>query len=164
MGKNRGAVLLLTAAIEWLTQQHYRECFAEDEGLDGLTRRVFKYHWLEESQHAKMDHLETLRYFAAASEAEKEAAIDDLIVLVGAVDGLLQVQSRYDVDNLERYRGCKFSDAEGDALYAVILKAKRYTFIESGVTHPRFVALFEEVATQAQREKVGAALAGILGG
>ncbi len=43
-----------------------------------------------------------------------------------------------------------------------MLKAKRYTFIESGVTHPNFQALFSEVTTPAQREKVQTALDALL--
>jgi len=65
LSKHTGAVLLLTAAIEWLTQLHYLSCFEGDESLDPFTRDIFKSHWLEESQHARMDHLETLRAFRA---------------------------------------------------------------------------------------------------
>src|SRR5262249_28342113 len=97
--KQTGAVLLLTAAIEWLTQLHYLNCFKDDQALDPFTKHIFKSHWLEESQHARMDHMETVREFARASEAEKNAAIDDLISLVAAVDGLLQQQSALDVEN-----------------------------------------------------------------
>jgi hypothetical protein len=43
-----------------------------------------------------------------------------------------------------------------------LLRAKRWTFIDSGVTHPRFQELFAEVTTAAQQERVGAALGGLL--
>jgi len=157
-GKNRGAVLLLTACIEWFTQLHYRECFEENSDLDPLTKHIFKCHWMEEAQHAKMDHLETVRYFESASEPERAQAIDDLIELVAAVDGLLQTQAGHDIDNLSRYLGRRFGDAERQELLAAVLKAKRYTFLESGVTHPRFVELFQAVATPAQQQQVGMAI------
>jgi len=82
---------------------HYLTCFKDDDTLDPLSTHIFKSHWLEESQHARMDHLETLRAFKGMSDAEKDTAIDDLIELVGAVDGLLHTQAGFDVDNLERY-------------------------------------------------------------
>ena len=101
LGKHTGAVLLLTAAIEWLTQLHYLSCFEGRPRLDAFTKHIFKSHWLEESQHARLDHLETLRAFSDDDRIEKDQAIDDLIDLVGAVDGLLQQQARLDVDNLQ---------------------------------------------------------------
>ncbi|MBK8977698.1 MAG: diiron oxygenase [Planctomycetes bacterium] len=164
LGKSPGAVLLLTACIEWFTQRHYRECFVEDATLDPFVRHVFKMHWLEESQHARMDHLETLRVFTASDDAERDRAVDDLIDLVAAVDGLLQMQAGFDVDNLSRYLGREFDQRAREEILASVLRAKRHTFLASGVTHPRFQELFLEVTTPAQQERVGAALGALLAG
>jgi hypothetical protein len=163
LSKSTGAVLLLTAAIEWFTQLHYTEAFAEDGGLDPFTKEVFRAHWLEESQHAQMDHLETLRAFSKLDGDARDRAIDDLIELVGAVDGLLQKQSGYDVENFERYLGRKLDPNVQEEVLDAVLRAKRWTFIESGVTHPRFQELFAEVTTPAQQTRVAAALATVLG-
>ena len=163
LSKSTGAVLLLTACIEWFTQLHYTEAFREDDELDSFTKGVFHAHWLEESQHAQMDHLETLRAFEGMNEAERELAIDELIELVGAVDGLLQAQVGFDVENLSRLLGRDFTPEEREDLEQGLLRAKRWTFIESGVTHPRFQELFAEVTTPAQQAKVGKALGTLLG-
>ena len=162
LGKSTGAVLLLTAAIEWFTQLHYLTAFKDDDALDGFTKHIFRHHWLEESQHAKMDHLETLRAFEHMTDAEKDTAIDDLIGLVAAVDGLLQQQTAFDVQNLERYLGRPLKEAQKQEIQAGVLRAKRYVFIESGVTHPNFQALFGAVTTSAQQAKVQRALDGLL--
>jgi hypothetical protein len=162
LSKNTGAVLLLTAAIEWFTQLHYLTSFKDDESLDPFTRHIFRAHWLEESQHARLDHLETLRAFAGMTEPEKEHAIDDLIELVGAVDGLLQTQARLDVENLERAIGRALSKDQQQEVQDAVLAAKRYTFIESGVTHPNFQELFGLVTTPAQQQKVQQALGAVL--
>jgi hypothetical protein len=162
LSKNRGAVLLLTALIEWFTQGHYLLAIKEDDSLTPLTKRVFQHHWMEEAQHAKMDNMETLRAFSGMTEAERDQAIDDLIELVGAVDGLLQKQADYDVENLQDYLGRAFPAEDKQEIYENVLKAKRYVFIESGVTHPRFQELFTEVTTPEQRECVGAVLREIL--
>lgn len=162
LSKNTGAMLLLTAAIEWFTQLHYLTCFKDDESLDPFTKHIFKSHWLEESQHARMDHLETLRAFRGMPEAEKDRAIDDLITLVGAVDGLLETQARLDVETLQRVLGRVLDRSEQQEVLAGVLAAKRYTFIESGVTHPNFQELFGLVATPAQHRKVQEALGGLL--
>jgi hypothetical protein len=162
LSKSTGAVLLLTACIEWFTQLHYTAAFAEDAELDPFTKHVFHAHWLEESQHAQMDHLETLRAFAQLDEAGRDRAIDELIELVAAVDGLLQVQTGYDLENFARYVARDLAPLEREELERTLLRAKRWTFIESGVTHPRFQELFAAVSTPAQRARVGEALAGLL--
>jgi hypothetical protein len=162
LSKQTGAVLLLTAAIEWFTQLHYLTCFKDNDALDPFTRHIFKCHWLEESQHARMDHLETLRAFEGMADADRDMAMDDLIELVGAVDGLLQQQARLDVENLQRYLDRPLGASAQQEVYARVLDAKRYTFIESGVTHPNFQELFATVATSAQQERVQKALAGVL--
>jgi hypothetical protein len=156
--KHTGAVLLLTSAIEWLTQMHYLTCFSDDDSLDPLTRHIFRAHWLEESQHARMDHLETLRTFRHLSEREREHAVDDLIELVGAVDGLLRTQARLDVLNFQNCLWRKLGEGEQQEIYAGVLAAKRYAFIESGVTHPHFQELFTLVTTPAQQARVHTAL------
>ena len=162
LGKNTGAMLLLTAAIEWFTQLHYLSCFKDDASLDPFTKHIFKSHWLEESQHARMDHLETLRAFRGMTEQDKDQAIDDLIVLVGAVDGLLQTQAQLDVENLQRTLGRTLAEGEQREVLASVLAAKRYTFLESGVTHPNFQELFGLVTTPAQQHKVQEALGRVL--
>jgi hypothetical protein len=161
LGKSTGAVLLLTAAIEWLTQRHFLDAFQDDAELDPFTKSIFKAHWQEESQHAQLDHLETLRAFAPMTAAERDRAIDELIELVAAVDGLLKQQVEHDVANFARRLGHGFDSAESAELRRELLRAKRWTFILSGVTHPKFQELFVEVTTPAQRERVGKALDGL---
>lgn len=163
LGKSTGAVLLLTAAIEWLTQRHYVDAFKDDAGLDSFAQSIFRAHWQEESQHAQLDHLETLRAFRSMDDAGRDRAIDELIELVGAVDGLLRKQAEHDLANLSKRLGRSFDARETADLRREVLRAKRWTFLESGVTHPRFVELFAAVTTPAQRERVGAALAGLFG-
>jgi hypothetical protein len=160
--RDTGAVLLLTAAIEWFTQRHYLTCFDGDDTLDPFTRHVFRSHWQEESQHAHMDHLETLRAFGAMPAAQKDTAIDDLIELVGAVHGLLEQQAAHDVDNLERYLDRALAVAERREVQGAVMAAKRYSFIESGVTHPNFQELFGMVTTPDQRARVQTALGALL--
>ena len=162
LSKNIGAVLLLTDAIEWFTQLHYLSGFKDGETLDPLTRAVFKAHWQEEAQHAHLDDLEIKRAFGTMTNAEKDEATDDLIDLVGAVDGLLQEQVKMDVENLARYLDRTFTESESEEISSNLLRAKRYTFIESGVTHKNFLETFTSVTTSQQQEKVQTALGALL--
>ena len=90
--------------------------------------------------------------------AERDRAIDELVELVAAVDGLLKEQVERDLSNLSLLLHRTFDAREGGELRREILRAKRWTFIQSGVTHPRFEQLFTEVTTPAQRTRVGGAL------
>ena len=160
--RDTGAVLLLTAAIEWFTQHHYLACFEKDDALDPFTRHIFRSHWLEESQHARMDHLETLRTFEGMPADRRDRAIDDLIELVAAVHGLLEQQAAHDVDNLERYLDRTLSAADRREVQRAVMAAKRHAFIESGVTHPNFQELFGMVTTAEQQARVQSALGAVL--
>jgi hypothetical protein len=162
LGKRRAAALLLTSSIEWMTQRHYLESFKDDATLDPLVKEIFKAHWLEESQHAQLDHLETVRAFASLSASERDGAIDDLIELVAGVHGLLVQQVGHDIANLSARLGRDFTELERFQLHASLLRAKRWTFLTSGVTHPRFQELFTSVTTPPQRARVEAALARLL--
>ncbi len=162
LSKNIGAVLLLIEAIEWFTQLHYLSGFKDADALDPLTKAIFKAHWQEEAQHANLDHLEILKVFGAMDAAEKDEAIDDLLGLVVAVDGLLQAQVGMDIQNLAQYTGRTFSESETEEISKSVLKAKRYAFIESGVTHKNFLETFTQVTTPAQQEKVQTALGALL--
>jgi hypothetical protein len=164
LSKHRGAVLLLTSAIEWFTQRHYISAMKDSDELDPLTKEIFRSHWMEEAQHARLDHLETLRVFKEMTAADREAAIEDLIWLLTAVDGLLQQQVSHDVANLRRYLGRTFTEGERQEIHHSLLKAKRHCFIESGITHPNFQELFLSVTTSAQQVRVHGAVGLILQG
>lgn len=158
LGKHRGAVLLLTSAIEWFTQHHFLSAMKDADELDPLTKEIFRCHWLEEAQHARLDHLETVRVFRDMTEADRDQAIEDLIWLLAAVDGLLQQQVAHDVNNLGRYLGRAFTAPERQEIHRNLLRAKRHCFIESGVQHPNFQELFLAVTTPAQQAGVRGAV------
>ncbi len=86
--KSTWVVLALTLDIELFTQFHYRSRIDPDPNLSDLWTDVFLYHRREESLHGIIDELEWARADAKLTEAERDAAVDDLIALAGAVDGI----------------------------------------------------------------------------
>lgn len=162
LSRHPAAVLLLTAAIEWLPQLHYLTCFVDDTALDPLTRHIFESHWREESQHARLEHAETLRAFRGLTLAERELAIEDFIDLIAGIEGLLHIQARLDVENLQRCIWRRLPKAEQAEILTAVLAAKRDTFVESGLTHPNFQELLRMVATPAQQQKVREAVGAVL--
>ncbi len=162
LGKSTWAVLALTCHIELFTQAHYTQSIEPDGALSPLFKDVFLYHWKEESQHAVMDELEWRREHARLTAEERDRAVDDLIELVGAVDGILQVQAAADTDYFVSTAGRELDAPEREAIGAAVLKAYRWQYIVSGVQHPRFAKILGELVTGAQAERIGAALAPIL--
>jgi hypothetical protein len=160
--KSTWAVLGLTCFIELFTQQHYTQSIAGESDLSPLWKDVFMYHWREEVQHAILDELEWRREDAKLTALERDRAVDDLIALVAAVDGILQVQSIADVAYFVEIAGRKFSADERRALDAGVLKAYRWQYIGSGVQHPHFQKVLGSLINSQHAEKIGAALAPIL--
>jgi len=163
LGKRTWAVLSLTCHIELFSQAHYRASIEPAEGLSPLFKDVFLYHWREESQHAIIDELEWAREDAKlASDAERDAGVDDLIALVGGVDGILQSQAAADAAYFCRVRGIAEADARAPALRASFLKAYRWQYIVSGAIEPRFQEMLSGLTSPAQLARIQAALAPLL--
>jgi hypothetical protein len=162
LGKSTWAVLALTCNIELFTQAHYRSSIEPDDNLSELYKDVFLFHWKEESQHAILDELEWRREDANLSADERDAAVDDLIALVGAVDGLLQVQAAADVDYFVASTARQFTAREQDRIREGVLKVYRWQYIGSGVSDPRFTGILASMTTEAQRSRIGAALTPIV--
>ncbi|GAB3371355.1 hypothetical protein GCM10027431_20100 [Lysobacter rhizosphaerae] len=162
LGKSTWAVLGLTCHIELFTQAHYRQSIEPDASLSALYKDVFLFHWREESQHAILDELEWRRIDAQLSPAQRDAAVDDLIALVGAVDGILQAQARADADYFSLIVPRSTTAAERDLLAAKTLAAYRWQYIVSGVQEPRFQKILGELVTPAQMQRIGTALAPLM--
>jgi hypothetical protein len=155
-------VLGLTCHIELFTQAHYRQSIEPDVELSELWKDVFRYHWIEESQHAILDELEWSREDAKLSPAERDQAVSDLIDLVAAVDSILQMQSAADADYFLRICGRAFGREEAEKIRATFLAAYRWQYIVSGV-QGRFSEVLGRMITPAQFERIGAGLAPIIG-
>jgi len=162
LAKSTWAVLALTCHIELFVLAHYRESIEADANVSELWKDVFLYHWKEESQHAILDELEWAREDAKLTPEERDAAVDDLIALVGAVDGILQVQSTADAHYFVQVCGHPVAAIEVDGLRATLLAAYRWQYIVSGVQIPRFSNMLNGMITPTQRERIGAALAPIM--
>jgi hypothetical protein len=162
LGHSTWAVLALTCHIELFTLAHYRQSIEPHADLSELWKDVFRYHWLEESQHAILDELEWLREDAKLTGKQRDAGVTDLIALVGAVDGILQVQAAADSGYFIAVCGRELSAAEADAVRATFVNAYRWQYIGSGVTDERFLKVLTGMVDEAQAARIQAALQPIL--
>ncbi|HZO04514.1 MAG TPA: hypothetical protein VFB93_25285 [Burkholderiales bacterium] len=162
LSKSTWAVLALTCHIELFTLAHYRSSIDPDGELSELFKDVFLFHWKEESQHAILDELEWRREDARLTAAQRDAAVDDLIALVGAVDGMLQAQAKDDVDYFLKVCRGPYSAAQAQKIREGVLYAYRWQYIVSGVEEPRFQKILGGMTTEVQMQRIGAALAPIM--
>ncbi len=152
------AVLGLTCHIEMFVLQHYHSSIDPDDALSPLWKDVFLHHAREESQHAILDEMEWVRENARLSADQRDRAVDDLIALVGAVDGILQAQAAADARYFIDTCGRRFSEAEARQIGTGLLRAYRWQYIVSGVQDERFADVLKALVTPQQWARIGAAL------
>jgi hypothetical protein len=157
--KSSWAVLALTLDIELFSQAHYRSSIDPDDSLSELWKDVFLFHWKEESQHAILDELEWRREDARITGAQRDQGVTELIELVGAVDGICQMQAKADADYFLSTMRRPMAPAETAAIHAVVLKAYRWQYIVSGAQEPRFQQVLKSLVTPAQMQRILHALA-----
>jgi hypothetical protein len=133
------AVALLTLHIEWFVQQHYLESVKDDHDLDPQFKSLLKHHWMEEAQHTKLDTLMVEELAAATAPEDIRKAVDEYLEIGAFIDGGMQQQVQLDLDSFERATGRRLTAEERERFHEAQLKALRWTFIGSGITHPSFL-------------------------
>ncbi len=157
LGKSRLTALLLTSMIEWFTQAHYVEHVQESTDLDELFHDILRFHWIDEAQHAKADSIMMSEIADRMTAEEREAAVDELLELGMAIDGLLAQQIEMDIDALESACGREFSPEEKEEIRTHQRRSYRWTFIVSGLEHPKFVEIVNQLTEQGGDKIAGAA-------
>ena len=163
LSKSTWAVLALTTHIELFVLAHYRESIGTQTGISDLWKDVFLSHWREESQHAIVDELEWRRVHAKLSPEQVDKGVTELIELVGAVDGILQMQATADTQYFVETCGRRLTATAIEKLGAGVLAAYRWQYILSGVQEPRFAEVLGSLTTPEQRTRIATALAPIAG-
>jgi hypothetical protein len=140
------SVALLTLHIEWMTQRHYQESVQDDAGLDPQFKNLLLHHWMEELQHAQLDTLMVRTIASVMSPAEIQAGIEGYLALGGFLDEGLRQQVALDLASLERATGRRLAEDEALAFVASQHQANRWTYIGSGMTHPKFLETVGELS------------------
>jgi hypothetical protein len=144
------AVALLILHIEWMTQRHYVESVRDDGDLDPLFRSLLRHHWMEEAQHAKLDTLMVAALCEGRDEAGIQKALDEYIELGLFIDNALKAQVEMNLTALEKASGESIAEGDRPALVEQQLQALRWTYIGTGMTHPKFVATLAAMSPAAR--------------
>jgi len=144
LSKSPMAVALVTLHLEIITQTHYVDAMRDRAELEPLFKSLFKHHWIEEAQHAKLDALEVVKMRKAASPELVQQCIDDYFGIAGAFAELLAGQGKLDVGSLERATGKQYTEEQRTAIEAAQRKSYHRAFLGSGVTNATFLAFLGE--------------------
>ena len=132
------SVALVILMIEWMTQAHYLESVREERGLEPCFKELLRCHWMEESQHAKLDTLIVEALAERYGPEEREKALDGFFSIGGFIADGLRQQVELDMAALERKLGRALGHAERARLRDSQVRANYFTYLGSGMVHPRF--------------------------
>lgn len=149
------AVALAILHIEWMTQRHYIESVKDDRKLDAQFKNLLKNHWLEEAQHAKLDTLMVEAIADGMSIERIEKAVDEYLEIVEFLDAGMRQQAVFDLDAFERAAIRRLNETEREKFIAVQHQANRWTYIGTGMTHPKFLETLAELSPP-QRQRIEA--------
>jgi len=152
LGHHPLAVATIILQMEWMTQAHYADSVTDGQDLDPVFTNMLKHHWREEAQHAKID---TLMVEAMVRDCDKDEivmAMTDYIKIARYIDNSLIKQVQFDLNSIERAIGRRLGECEREIFVKVQQQAVRWTFIGSGLAHPRFLATLEAVSPSTRRK------------
>ena len=138
--------------IEWMTLRHYIEAVKDNQELDPQFKSMLKHHWLEESQHTKLDTLVVEELAANASESEIELAFKEYGEIGAFLDQGIQRQTEFDVESFIQASGRKLSRNEREQMSQAVLKGMRWTYLGTGMTHANFLDTVQSIKPEARAQ------------
>lgn len=147
------AVALAILGIEWMTQSHYLDGMKDDQELDPQFKSLLKHHWMEEAQHAKLDVLMVEALADGRSRKGIEQAVEEYLEIGAFIDDGLKSQTQFDLEAFERATDRTLTASEREQFVKVQLQANRWTYLGSGMIHPKFQATLQNLLPEA-RERI----------
>jgi hypothetical protein len=87
------------------------------------------------------------------TEAEIEKAVDEYLEIGGFLDEGIKQQTIFDLEAFERAAGYELSESQREDFIVIQHQANRWTYLGSGMTHPKFLATLEKLSP-AQRKRI----------
>jgi hypothetical protein len=138
--------------IEWITLRHYIEGVRDNQNLDPQFKSLLKNHWLEESQHTKLDTLIVESVASTASDDEIDQAFQEYGAIGEFLDQGIQQQAEFDVESFVNASGRPLSKSQRDEITAAVLKGMRWTYLGTGMTHPNFLETVQSIKPEARQQ------------
>jgi hypothetical protein len=138
-------VALAVLHIEWMTQQHYVEA-VKSASLEPLFKRLLHHHWLEESQHAKLDTLIAHKIAEQLGSSEIQQGIADYERIVRLLGSGLDRQAELDLEALSRASGRELASDLRREVLGTQQRSYRLSMIDAGREHPKFRRTLEQLS------------------
>jgi hypothetical protein len=138
--------------IEWITLRHYIEGVRDNQDLDPQFKSLLKHHWIEESQHTKLDTLVVEELAGTATEKEIDQAFKEYGEIGAFLDQGIKQQAAFDVESFVQATGKPLSKSEREEMTETVLKGMRWTYLGTGMTHPNFLATVEQIKPEARQQ------------
>jgi len=138
--------------IEWITLRHYIEGVKDNQNLDPQFKSLLKHHWLEESQHTKLDTLIVESVVKSASPKEIDQAFKEYAEIGAFLDNGIKQQTEFDVESFVNATGRNLSKSEREAMTATVLKGMRWTYLGTGMTHPNFLTTVGQISPEGKKQ------------
>ena len=144
------AVALAILQIEWMSQSHFIGSIRDDGDLDPQFKSLLRHHWMEEAQHAKLDTLMVEALAEGRDEAGIQSAIDEFLEIGLFLDEGLKTQAGFNLDAFEKATGRALTAAERAELEPQQHQALRWTYLGTGLIHPKFSATVAAISPAAR--------------
>jgi hypothetical protein len=138
--------------IEWITLRHYIEGVRDNQNLDAQFKSLLKHHWLEESQHTKLDTLILESVVKGATPKEIDQAFEEYAEIGMFIDNGIKQQAEFETESFVQATGRKLSRSERDEMTNAVVKGMRWTYLGTGMTHPNFLGTVEEIKPEARKQ------------
>lgn len=132
-------VALAILLIEWMSQRHYIDSIKDNNEIDAQFKSLLKNHWLEEAQHAKLDTRMVADLAATLTPEEIVKGVDEFLAIGGFLDEGTKQQVLFDLEAFELATGRVLTEAEREEFITKQHQANRWTYIGTGMTHPKFL-------------------------
>ena len=145
-------VAIAVLHIEWITLRHYIESVRDNQNIDPQFKSLLKNHWLEESQHTKLDTLIVESVVESATPKEIDQAFAEYGEIGTFLDNGIKQQAEFEAESFVQATGRKLSKSEREEMTNAVLKGMRWTYLGTGMTHPNFLATVEEIKPEARKQ------------
>ena len=145
-------VALSILQIEWMTLLHYVASVRDNGSIDPQFASLLRHHWMEESQHAKLDILMVASLAQGLREQEIYQGIDDYLTIGGMFDEAFGQQVELDLTALTRATGRQLSGSDAERYRTVQRQSYRKTFLTSGMRYSKFVGTLTELSPEGARK------------
>jgi hypothetical protein len=138
--------------IEWMTLRHYIEGVRDNQNLDPQFESLLKHHWLEESQHTKLDTLILESVVKGTSAKEIDQAFKEYAEIGMFIDNGIKQQAEFEADSFVQVTERTLSKSEREEMINAVVKGMRWTYLGTGMTHPNFLETVQSIKPEAREQ------------